>query len=161
MTWHYEEAYLDFPEEADPDFPEEFLENFHWECALTKNAAAWREIERGFAHLGNISLIALNSAKMLDEESKALHHCVASYWRDCVMGRTRIFSVMQNGAKRATLEIRFNAFQGQNKWHAAQLKGSSNEPLEYLLIDGQGYELFFSRFCETYSRWQPTLYARM
>jgi hypothetical protein len=41
----------------------------------------------------------------LAEESREMHHCVASYAYRCVQGASAIFSVSYNGERRFTVEI--------------------------------------------------------
>jgi hypothetical protein len=57
----------------------------HWEC-------------------GSLSFIALQTGKALQAEGAAMHHCVASYWGDVVDG-SRIYSILENGSRVATLEL--------------------------------------------------------
>ena len=48
---------------------------------------------------------ALQTRKALRQEGAAMHHCVASYWHNVAIGRSRIYSVSKNGARIATLEL--------------------------------------------------------
>jgi hypothetical protein len=57
----------------------------HWEC-------------------GGLSFIALQTGTALQAEGAAMHHCVASYWKDVVDG-SRIYSILENGSRVATLEL--------------------------------------------------------
>jgi hypothetical protein len=47
----------------------------------------------------------LTSSKALAEESREMHHCVASYAYRCVQGRTAIFSLCAAGTRRITFEL--------------------------------------------------------
>lgn len=49
--------------------------------------------------------VALQSARALRLEGAAMHHCVASYWRNVAAGRSRIYSVLRDGVRVATLEL--------------------------------------------------------
>jgi hypothetical protein len=52
----------------------------------------------------------------LRAEGAAMHHCVASYWQNVVKGRSRIYSILENGRRVATLEVtgRLTQYKGPN-----------------------------------------------
>ena len=54
---------------------------------------------------GDLSFVALQTGKALRAEGAAMHHCVASYWQNVVNGRSRIYSILENGSRVATLEL--------------------------------------------------------
>jgi hypothetical protein len=54
---------------------------------------------------GGLRFVALQTAKALHEEGAAMHHCVASYWQNVVNGGSRIYSILENGSRVATLEL--------------------------------------------------------
>ncbi len=54
---------------------------------------------------GDLSFIALQTGKALRSEGAAMHHCVASYWRDVANGGSRIYSIREYGSRVATLEL--------------------------------------------------------
>lgn len=66
--------------------------------------------------------VALQSLRALIVEGKAMHHCVASYYRDICSGQTRIYSVSQDGRRLATCE--FRVLPGRVR--AVQIKGPCN-----------------------------------
>ena len=45
-----------------------------------------------------------------------MHHCVASYWRNVVNGKSRIYSIRENGNRVATLEVtgQLTQYKGRN-----------------------------------------------
>ena len=51
---------------------------------------------------GGLSFVALQTGKALRAEGAAMHHCVASYWRNVVNGKSRIYSIRENGRRVAT-----------------------------------------------------------
>jgi PcfJ-like protein len=54
---------------------------------------------------GGLSFVALQTGTALRAEGAAMHHCVASYWKNVVEGRSRIYSILENGRRVATLEL--------------------------------------------------------
>ena len=54
---------------------------------------------------GGLSFVALQTGKALHAEGAAMHHCVTSYWKNVVEGRSRIYSILENGSRVATLEL--------------------------------------------------------
>ena len=54
---------------------------------------------------GGLSFVALQTGKALHAEGAAMHHCVASYWENVVEGKSRIYSIRENGSRVATLEL--------------------------------------------------------
>ncbi|KUO53177.1 MAG: hypothetical protein APF82_00895 [Sphingomonadales bacterium BRH_c42] len=65
---------------------------------------------------------ALRSLRALVIEGKAMHHCVASYYRDIQSGRARIYSIRKDGKRLATAE--FMVLPGRVR--AVQIKGVCN-----------------------------------
>ena len=47
----------------------------------------------------------LTSSRALAEETRAMHHCVASYAHRCVQGTTAIVSLCADGVRRVTVEL--------------------------------------------------------
>lgn len=72
--------------------------------------------------LGGFDFHALRSLRALVVEGKAMHHCVASYYRDIQTGRARIYSVRKDGRRLATVE--FASLPGRVR--AVQVKGVCN-----------------------------------
>ena len=52
-----------------------------------------------------LGFVALQTGKVLQAEGAAMHHCVASYWADAVVDGSRIYSILENGSRVATLEL--------------------------------------------------------
>jgi len=80
---------------------------------------------RGFpteVTLSGFEFHALRSLRALVVEGKAMHHCVASYYRDIRSGRTRIYSIRKDGRRVATAE--FAVIPGRIR--AVQIKGACN-----------------------------------
>ena len=65
---------------------------------------------------GGLSFVALQTGKALRTEGAAMHHCVASYWRNVVNGKSRIYSIRENGSRVATLEVtgQLTQYNGRN-----------------------------------------------
>jgi hypothetical protein len=91
---------------------------------------------------GGLSFAALQTGKALRAEGRAMHHCVASYWRNVVDGKSRIYSIRENGRRVATLEVtgQLTQYKGRNdavtvlvrgnrqrrRYQASQLVGACN-----------------------------------
>jgi hypothetical protein len=77
---------------------------------------------------GGFEIVALRSGEDLYTEGVEMHHCVASYTRDVVLGKSRIYSVRsQDGSRRhATFEI---VQTTGSKWGLRQIKGPCNRPV--------------------------------
>ena len=91
---------------------------------------------------GGLSFVALQTGKALRTEGAAMHHCVASYWRNVVDGKSRIYSIRENGRRVATLEVtgQLTQYKGRNdavtvlvrgnrqrrRYQASQLVGACN-----------------------------------
>ena len=72
---------------------------------------------------------ALQTARALHLEGAAMHHCVASYWRQVAAGRARIYSIRAGSDRVATLEItdRVEAYRwGKPGYQVRQLAGPCN-----------------------------------
>ena len=82
---------------------------------------------------GGFSFVALQTGKAVHAEGVAMHHCVASYWGDVVDG-SRIYSILENGSRVATLELLSQPTQhkgpkriGQHsRYQVSQLVGPRN-----------------------------------
>ena len=58
-----------------------------------------------------------------------MHHCVASYWQNVVNGRSRIYSILENGNRVATLDLSnrlINYRWGEIRYQVRQLVGTCN-----------------------------------
>jgi hypothetical protein len=66
------------------------------------------------------TIVALRNGRELIEEAEKMRHCVATYARECLEGRSSIYRVLAPG--RATLQL----VPGAGGWRAAQLKGARN-----------------------------------
>jgi hypothetical protein len=55
-----------------------------------------------------LRFVPLHSYQALAEEGRAMHHCVANYWRDVAGGRCCIYGVRAGDEPVATLEVCFN-----------------------------------------------------
>lgn len=83
--------------------------------------------------IDGLEFIALQSGLALFEEGRTMHHCVASYARSVINGRSRIYSIRRSGERIATFEImpsrvarlRTGEILG-DRWGLAQLKGLQN-----------------------------------
>jgi len=74
---------------------------------------------------GGLRFVALQTGKALHEEGAAMHHCVASYWQNVVNGGSRIYSILANGNRVATLELtgRLTQYRGTNDTFMASAAG--------------------------------------
>ena len=74
---------------------------------------------------GGLRFVALQTGKALHEEGAAMHHCVASYWQNVVNGGSRIYSILENGSRVATLELtgRLKQYRGTNDTLMASAAG--------------------------------------
>ena len=52
-----------------------------------------------------LRFVALQTGIALRAEGATMHHCVASYWQNVVNGNSRIYSILENGNRVATLEL--------------------------------------------------------
>lgn len=67
---------------------------------------------------------ALDTPALIVAEGKIMRHCVASYWKDVVYGKCRLYSVEGPDSKdRATLELRQT---DGKRWARVQLKSHCN-----------------------------------
>jgi hypothetical protein len=76
-----------------------------------------------------LSFVALQTGRALHAEGAAMHHCVASYWQRVVNGDSRIYSILENGVRVATLEITGrpdNYRWGTSRYRVRQLAGTCN-----------------------------------
>ena len=75
---------------------------------------------------GGLSFVALQTGKALRAEGAAMHHCVASYWRNVVNGKSRIYSIRENGSRVATLEVtgQLTQYNGSNGALTASVRGA-------------------------------------
>jgi hypothetical protein len=62
----------------------------------------------------------------LRAEGAAMHHCVASYWRNVVNGKSRIYSIRENGSRVATLEVtgQLTQYKGRNDALTVLVRGN-------------------------------------
>ena len=74
---------------------------------------------------GSLSFVALQTGKALHAEGRAMHHCVASYWRNVVDGKSRIYSIRENGSRVATLEVtgQLTQYKGPDATATASVRG--------------------------------------
>jgi hypothetical protein len=76
-----------------------------------------------------LSFVALQTGKTLHAEGAAMHHCVATYWRNVVSSESRIYSIRDNGNRAATLELGnrpINYRWGTGRYQVRQLVGACN-----------------------------------
>ena len=78
---------------------------------------------------GGLSFVALQTGNALRAEGAAMHHCVASYWQNVVNGKSRIYSILENGNRVATLDLSnrlINYRWGTSRYQVRQLVGTCN-----------------------------------
>ena len=92
---------------------------------------------------GGLSFVALQTGKALHAEGAAMHHCVASYWQNVVDGKSRIYSIRENGSRVATLEVtgRLTQYKGSKRRFAGLCAGyRATQPLSGRPV-GRGTQL--------------------
>ena len=108
---------------------------------------------------GDLTFVALQTGKALCAEGAAMHHCVASYWQNVVNGRSRIYSILENGRRVATLEVtgRLTQYKGPNatatfvsgqqgRYQVSQLVGAGNSrPAPEIAKVVRNFSLNFTR----------------
>ena len=75
---------------------------------------------------GGFRFVALQTGIALRAEGAAMHHCVASYWQNVVNGTSRIYSILENGNRVATLDLGnrlINYRWGTNRYQVRQSGG--------------------------------------
>jgi hypothetical protein len=78
---------------------------------------------------GGLSFVALQTGKALRAEGAAMRHCVGTYWPNIASGRSRIYSILENGKRVATLELsnRLTGYRwGTSRYQVRQLVGARN-----------------------------------
>jgi len=82
-------------------------------------------------------IIPLTNSNMLSEEGSLMSHCVSGYDFYCYNGTSRIFAIVNNNTRVATLELKItypgNFIRNKNgkiKWTVSQVKGFHNEQVE-------------------------------
>jgi hypothetical protein len=78
---------------------------------------------------GSLSFVAMQTGRVLHAEGAAMHHCVASYWQSVINGRSRIYSILEDGNRVATLELsnQLNDYRwGTGLYRVRQLVGPRN-----------------------------------
>lgn len=84
---------------------------------------AWNS-HLGEVQVGDLTLVPLRSEFDLYQEALEMQHCIIGYGEPCASGRSRIFSVRQDGARTATGEIQLTG----NSWQETQTRGHRNHP---------------------------------
>jgi len=99
-------------------------DNLSWDCILAEYLAQGFKV---FPASGHYKIVPLTTARLLFDESDAMHHCVFTYVEYCMDGSTRIFSVRlaQSNKRFATAELN----RSVGGWKLIQLKGKSNREL--------------------------------
>lgn len=54
---------------------------------------------------GDLSFVAIQTQKALHAEGASMSHCVSSYWWSVVRGWSRIYSILKDGSRVATVEL--------------------------------------------------------
>ncbi len=82
--------------------------------------------------INGIEFVRLRTPDDLREEGRAMNHCVGTYVASVAKGCSLIFSLRENGARVATLEIRFRRSSFGRPMHE-QLRGPNNaEPPHHI-----------------------------
>ncbi len=116
---------------------------------------AWNSLIKEPVELDGYSAEPLTNEKHLYRESANMDHCVIGYGEKCARGRSRIFSITQQGQKAATGEI----VMGRGAWEPIQTRGRHNHPVDrvvdlLMLKVAQEYtQLYRSRKSDRHSSW--------
>ena len=75
---------------------------------------------------GGLSFVALQTGKAVHAEGAAMHHCLASYWENVAEGKSRIYSIRENGSRVATLEVtgQLTQYKGRNDALTVLVRGN-------------------------------------
>jgi hypothetical protein len=99
----------------------------------SSNKAEVREVDYAPLPLrwehGDLSFVALQTQKALHAEGAAMSHCVASYWWNVVRGGSRIYSILKNGCRVATVELTTGCERyrwGKTNYRVRQISGFRN-----------------------------------
>ena len=93
QKWHADRADIEDDEETDEDI------------AVPLDAVIdYTPLPLLWEHDG-LRFVALQTGKALRTEGAAMRHCVASYWENVVEGGWRIYSIIENGRRIATLGL--------------------------------------------------------
>lgn len=110
-------------------------EEWHRELAKNRNTEAYfRQHGRAFDEVisygrlptnldvADFSFTAIQTGEALYTEGRDMRHCVASYARAVISGRSRIYSIKQHDKPVATIELR----RAGSGWAIEQIKGPHN-----------------------------------
>lgn len=116
-------------------------ERWHVESARQANEAAflhqhgigWKQIIDyaplpARAEIGGFEFVALQSGAQIFSEGREMHHCVMTYAALVARGRSRLYSIRQQGSRVATLELvrMSSTTRPRANYAPAQLKGPGN-----------------------------------
>ena len=108
-----------------------------------KESVAWDSLVGPDANpQTGFSSIPLTDGGMLWDEGKAMRHCVSTYADKCQNGESRVFGILKDGERFATLEL---ALDGDGEWSSVQLKGRFNK-----IIDDERAIEFTRQVCDAY-----------
>jgi len=96
---------------------------WHQDPGLTNRVdsnARWDSPVEGFSFNGCV-VTPLISVSQLAEEGLRMQHCAGGYWRSCLSGQSRLFS-LASPEGRSTLELA----RSDDSWSIAQLRGPGN-----------------------------------
>lgn len=80
--------------------------------------------------IGDLTFVSLRSGAALEDEGKAMHHCVVTYAGEMIAGRSRIFSIRRDGRRLATLEL---AQSRGKRWLVRQVSGVCNAGVDTIV----------------------------
>ena len=83
--------------------------------------------ERTISVLPNYKIVNLVTGKELEDEGKAMQHCVRSRTAECVKGTSHILSIRHQGQSIATIDVRLkDGSTGKKKLEIYEFKGFGN-----------------------------------
>lgn len=78
------------------------------------------------SQIGSFRFVLLSTGQAMQEEGKAMHHCLSTYTGSCIKGAYAAYSILNAKGKRvATFGLRWD----QNYWCSDQVKGPCNRGL--------------------------------
>ena len=97
---------------------------------------------------------------MLLEEGKAMEHCVGTYDRDCIAGKSRIFGLSEGHRRQGTTELAMR----NGRWKAVQTRSFKNHPapepaLEAAAALAEAYQREWEGTPETMGRHRTWLFS--
>src|SRR5262249_3636153 len=115
QEWHAELANSETAEDDDSDFRPDSVIDYAPLPILAEH--------------GGLSFVALQTREALHAEGAAMSRCVASYWWSVARGSSRIYSILKDGSRVATVQLTSESERykwGKTLYHVVQTVGARN-----------------------------------